>query len=124
MHGIHDLFLGHNNDANNPIAMNMLFKGEGQMSTTQMLLGFNFNGKDKTMWLETTKHDQPLTILHSWIRTSKRSTQGIQFKEFKSILAKIRHAFTALLAGVGLLSPCNAVLQKKPISYTSSETRH
>ena len=66
------------------------------------------------MWLETAKRDQLLTILHSWIRTSKRSAQGIPFKEFESVLAKIRHAFTALPAGVGLLSPCNAVLQKKP----------
>jgi hypothetical protein len=66
------------------------------------------------MWLEMAKRDQLLTILHSWIRTSKRSTQGIQFKEFESVLAKIQQAFTALPAGVGLLSPCNAVLQKKP----------
>jgi hypothetical protein len=84
------------------------------MSTTKMLLGFDFNDKDKTMWLEMAKRDQLLTILHSWILTSKHSAQGIQFKEFESVLAKIRHAFTALPAGVGLLSPCNAVLQKKP----------
>jgi hypothetical protein len=62
------------------------------------------------MWLETAKRNQLLTILHSWIRTSERSAQGIQFKEFESVLAKIRHAFRALPAGVGLLSPCNAVL--------------
>jgi hypothetical protein len=114
MHGIHNVFPEHDNDANNPIAKNKLLKGEGQMSTTKMLLGFDFNGKDKTMWLEMAKQNQLLTILHSWIRTSKRSAQGIQFKEFKSVLAKIRHAFTALPAGVGSLSSCNAVLQKKP----------
>jgi hypothetical protein len=113
MHGIHDVFPEHENDTTNPIAKNKLFKGEGQMSTTKMLLGFNFNGKDKTMWLETAKRDQLLTILHSWIRTSERSAQGIPFKEFELVLAKIRHAFTALPAGVGLLSPCNAVLRKK-----------
>jgi hypothetical protein len=124
MHGIHDVFPEHENDTTNPIAKNKLFKGKGQMSTTKMLLGFDFNGKDKTMWLETAKRDQLLTILHSWIRTSERSTQGIPFKEFESVLAKIRHAFTVLPAGVGLLSPCNAVLQKKPILYTSNETNH
>jgi hypothetical protein len=113
MHGIHDVFQEHDNNANNPIAKNKLLKGKGQISTTKMLLGFDFNGKDKTMWLEMAKRNQLLTMLHSWIRTSKRSAQGIQIKEFKSILAKIQHPFTALPAGVGLLSPCNAVLQKK-----------
>ncbi len=99
MHRIRNVFPEHDNNANNPIAKNKLLKDKGQMSTTKMLLGFDFNGEDKTMWLETAKHDQLLTILHSWIRTSERSTQGIQFKEIESVLAKIRHPFTALLAG-------------------------
>ena len=116
MHGIHDVFPEHKYDATDPIAKNKLLKGKGQMSTSKMLLGFNFNGKDKTMWLETAKRDQLLTILHSWICTSERRAQGIPFKEIELVLAKIRHAFTALPDGVGLfsLSPCNAVLQKKP----------
>ncbi len=113
MHGIHDVFPEHKNDTTNPIPKNKLFKDKGQMSTTKTLLGFNFNGKDKTMWLETAKRDQLLTILHSWIRTFECSVQGMPFKEFKLVLAKIRHAFAALPAGLGLLSPCNAVLQKK-----------
>ncbi len=113
MHGIHDVFPEHENDTTNPIAKNKLFKGKGKMSTTKMLLGFDFNGEDNTMWLETAKRDQLLTILHSWICTSERSAQGMPFKEFESVLVKIRHAFTALPAGVGLLSHCNAALQKK-----------
>jgi len=39
---------------------------------------------------------------------------GILFKEFESVIAKIRHAFTAILAGRGLLTPCNKMLQMKP----------
>jgi hypothetical protein len=66
------------------------------------------------MWLDSAKQDQKLTILHSWILTSKCSTNGIPFKEFESVLAKIRHAFTALPAGLGLLSPCNAILRTRP----------
>jgi hypothetical protein len=69
---------------------------------------------EKTMWLESAKRNQLLTILHSWIRTSERSAHGIPFKEFESVLAKIRHALTALPAGLGLLSPCNEVLQTQP----------
>ncbi len=68
----------------------------------------------KTTWLEFAKRNQLLTILHSWIRTSEQSAHGIPFKEFESVLAKIRHAFTALPVGLGLLSPCNEVLRTQP----------
>jgi len=40
MHGIHDVFPEHDNDANDPIAMNKLLKGKGQMSTTKNAPGF------------------------------------------------------------------------------------
>jgi hypothetical protein len=114
MHGIHDVFLADDNNANDPILEGKLMKGEGEMSTTKTILGFDFDGIKKTLWLESARCDQLLTILHSWIRTSERSANGIPFKEFESVLAKIRHAFTALPAGLGLLSPCNAILQTRP----------
>jgi hypothetical protein len=110
MHRIHDVFPADDNNANDPISKNKLMKGEGAMSTTKTILGFDFDGMEKTMWLEFAKRNQLLMILHSWIQTSKRSAHGIPFKEFESVLAKIRHAFTALPAELGLLSPCNAVL--------------
>ncbi len=55
-----------------------------------------------------------LTILKGWIRTGKRGTTGIPFTEFESTIAKIRHAFMCIPAGVGLLSPCNRLLAKRP----------
>ncbi len=82
MHGIHGVFPADNNNANNPISEGKLMKGEGEMSTTKTILGFNFSGIKKTLWLESAKCDQLLTILHSWIQTSKRSANGIPFKEF------------------------------------------
>jgi len=39
---------------------------------------------------------------------------GIPFKEFERVIAKVRHAFTAIPAGRGLLTPCNKMLQTKP----------
>ncbi len=65
MHGIHDVFPADDNDANNPVSKNKLMKGEGAMSTTKTILGFNFDGVEKTMWLEFAKCNQLLTILHS-----------------------------------------------------------
>jgi hypothetical protein len=88
MHGIHYVFPADDNNANNPISKNKLLKGEGAMLTTKTILGFDFDGVEKTMWLESAKRDQLLMILHSWIQTSERSTHSIPFKEFESVLAK------------------------------------
>lgn len=51
-------------------------------------------------------------MLHQWLRASRASNAGVPFDEFESILAKIRHALTAIPAGKGLLSPCNRLLCK------------
>jgi hypothetical protein len=36
----------------------------------------------------------------------------VLFKEFESVVARLRHAFTELPTGIGLLSPCNAIIRK------------
>ncbi len=112
--GIHDVFPPDDTDNNNPISEKKLKQGEGIYSTTKTLLGFDFNGEEKTMWLEEAKQEKLLTILKGWIRTGKRGTTGIPFTEFESTIAKIRHTFTCIPAGVGLLSPCNRLLAKRP----------
>ncbi len=43
-----------------------------------------------------------------------RGSAGIPFGEFESTVAKIRHAFTCIPAGQGLLSPCNRLLRHRP----------
>jgi hypothetical protein len=75
------------------------------MSTQKMLLGFNFNGEDKTLWLKEGKRNQILTILHGWLCTTARGHYGLSFKEFESVVARLRHALMALPMGLGLLSP-------------------
>ncbi len=85
------------------------------MSTQKTLLGFDFDGEDKTLWLEEGKWNQTLTTLHGWLHTRTATGQhGISFKEFESVVAWLRHAFMALPAGLGLLLPCNAILRKQP----------
>ena len=68
------------------------------------ILGFTFDGERKAMWLEEDKRDAIITVVHGWIRHAKYRG-GIPFKEFKSVIAKVRHAFTAIPAGNALLSP-------------------
>ena len=113
MMGIHDVFPADIVDSNDPISEKKLVKGEGQYSLFKTILGFDFDGKRKTMWLEEEKRAKLLTILHSWLRAGSLN-RGIPFREFESVIAKLRHAFTALPGGRGLLSPCNRLLKRRP----------
>ena len=77
-------------------------------------MGFTFDGIDKTLWLEEPKREALLATLQKWIRAASSRTAGIPFEEFRSVIAKLRHAFTSIPAGKGLLSPCNRVIRKEP----------
>jgi hypothetical protein len=114
MTGIHDVFPADDNDSNDPISEKKLKQLDGEYGTTKTILGFDFDGLAKTLWLEDAKRAHLLTVLHGWLRSSRTGTGGILFKEFESVIAKIRHAFTAIPAGRGLLTPCNKMLQMKP----------
>jgi hypothetical protein len=114
MHGIHDVFPPSEDATKDPISHKKLRKGDGTFETTKCLLGFDFDGVNKTLWLEDTKRAALLTILHQWIRSATRARRGIPFAEFESVTAKLRHAFTALWEGRGLLSPCNWIIQRRP----------
>ncbi len=114
MMGIYKLFALDDNDSNNPTSERKLIKDEGRYSTQKTLLGFNFGGLAKIMWLELAKREQLLTILKSWIWVGTRGTASIPFKEFESVMAKLWHTFTCILAGVGIKSPCNWILKLHP----------
>jgi len=113
MTGIHDVFPADIVDSNDPISKKKLLKGEGQYALLKMMLGFDFDGKQKTMWLEEEKRAKLLTIFFSCLRAGSFN-HGIPFREFELVIAKVRHVFTALPGGRGLLSPCNSLLQKHP----------
>jgi hypothetical protein len=114
MHGIHNVFSPEAEDSGDPILEKTLKKGEGMYATRETLLGFDFDGKAKTMWIELAKCDKLLTILKGWLRTGKQGSLGVPFGEFKSTIAKIWHAFTSILVGRGLFLPCNQVLKQCP----------
>jgi len=106
MHGIHDVFLADDNNANDPISEKKLFKGEGEMSTTKTILGFDFDGIENTMWLESAKQDQLLTILHSWINT----LQGIRISHRQN-----KTCFHSFASGFGtpITMQCDSANTKK-----------
>ena len=103
--GIHDVFPEDIVDDNNLILMKKMRQGEERYSTQKCILGFDFDGEANTLWLEEEKRALLLTILHGWIRGSQQAHAGIPFKEFELVTAKLCHAFTAIPAGKGLLSP-------------------
>jgi hypothetical protein len=114
LHGIHNVFPPSGDDYCNQISLKQLKKGEGTYNTTKCILGFDFKGVNKTIWLEESKEATLLTILHSWIRGATKAGGGISFAEFESVIAKLRHAFIALQERCGLLSLCNWVIRKRP----------
>lgn len=64
--------------------------------------------------LSEKKREMLLELLAKLLRSAKDKMHPIPFKEFESVVAKIRHAFTSIPAGKGLLTPCNKLLQKHP----------
>ena len=73
MHGIHDVFPPNRDDTKDPISDKKLRKGDGTFNTKKYLLGFDFDGINKTIWLEEDKRAALLTILHQWIRGATRA---------------------------------------------------
>ncbi len=114
LHGIHDVFPACTDNDRDPILTKKLKKGEGTFHTKKCILGFEFDGDEKTIWLKEDKCAALLRILHHWIRGATKSRQGIPFAEFESVTSKLRHAFTALPEARGLLSPCNWILKCRP----------
>ena len=114
LHGIHDVFPPEDDDDTDPISFKKIMKGEGKWALIKDILGFTFDGEHKTLWLEEPKRDALITILKGWIRSGEHQHHGVPFKEFESIVAKIRHAFIAIPAGKGLLSPCNDIIRLAP----------
>jgi hypothetical protein len=106
MHGVHDVFPADEIDDNDPLSLKKLLKLEGEWALLKEVLGFEFDGVAKTMQLEPKKRDALLDVLSKWLRAAKKRMKSIQFKDFESVVSKIRHAFTAIPAG--------NVLQKRP----------
>ena len=68
MTGIHGVFPANDeDDGEDPISEKKLKQLEGQYSTVKTLLGFDFDGVNKTMWLESAKRERLLMILRGWM---------------------------------------------------------
>jgi len=125
MTGIHDVFPADKIDGEDPVSHKKLLKQEAMWALTKDILGFTFDGDEKTIWLEEPKRKSLLATLHKWLRDARKyKNKGIPFDEYRSTLSKLRHAFISIPCGLGLLSPCNAVLRTEPTSVYLGKNSH
>jgi hypothetical protein len=116
MTGIHDVFPPAQEAEEDSISLKKLRKGDGAFALQKDVLGFVFSGDKgkKTMQLEEPKREFLLAVLKKWLRAASTTHAGIVFTEFESIMAKVRHAFTAIPSGRGLFTPFNNLLPLQP----------
>jgi hypothetical protein len=114
MHGVHEVFPAEDDKDEDPIAHKKLKKGDGRWMLRKDLLGFDFDGEQHTIAVNEERRAVLVTTLKGWTRASRDAHCGVPFDEFRSTMEKVRHAFTAIPAGRGLLSPYNKVLSKEP----------
>jgi hypothetical protein len=89
LHGIHEMFPPSTDECKDPISAKKLQKGDGTFESKECILGFDFDGDSKTIWLKEKKRAALLTILHQWLRGAKNMKRAIPFAEFESITAKL-----------------------------------
>ena len=111
LHSIHDLFPPCPNEPEeDPVSLKKLRKLEGAWMVRKDILGWTFDGRNKTMQLEDAK----LTKLMATTKAALRTRRGIPFKEFREMTGKMRHASMGVPGTNGLFSPFNRVLGQVP----------
>ncbi|KAI2511269.1 adenylate kinase [Fragilaria crotonensis] len=113
LHTIHGLFppparSGHLG-GKDPISAKKLEAGDAQWAHTKELLGFVFNGKDRTVHLTQRK---AAGIADDTAKLLKKNRAALQ--KFQSIVGKMRHVTTILPAARGLFTPLNRALRGNP----------
>ena len=111
LHAIHDLFPSYKSrPEDDPVSLKKLKKLEGAWMVRKDILGWTFDGKNKTMELEKDKLDK----LMSLTKTALRAKRGIPFKEFYSMSGKMRNASQGVPGTEGCFTPFNRVLAQQP----------
>ena len=104
LHAIHQIFPPQ--EADDPISYKkMVIQGEGIWDTRKELLGWIFDGLQRTIELPRKKLD----FLHSEITTILRgSKKGCEMKRFESLVGKCQHAALGIPGGNALITPLYA----------------
>ena len=105
LHGIHSIFPPpsiSNHCGGDPISQKKMEKGEGTWAYEKEILGWTFNGKTFTIFLDQAKSKKIQILLK---QTAKKPF--VTLNEMQQLLGKLNNACIGLPSGRGLLSPLN-----------------
>jgi len=111
LHAIHDVFPeGVFSDDDQPVSVKKIKKGEAQWSVLKEVLGWLFDGKNKSIQLPAEKVEKILEAIKAMLR----SRSGTPFKAFQELMGKLYHASLGVPAGKGFMTPLNRQLAAAP----------
>ena len=121
LHGIHDVFPPADKDEEDPNSLKKLKKGDGAWALDKDLLGFDFNGDDRTIIVGEEKRKALADTLKDWTRLAKargkNSAARIPFKDFRKVIYQLRHAARSIPSGRGLLSNASTLASKEDLQF-------
>jgi hypothetical protein len=105
LHGIHQVFPPNITPDNAISLKKLVLEGEGLWATAKEILGWIFNGLDRTMHLPPTKVQAIKDTIQLTLRQGR-----ITFKNFESLIGKCQHACLGIPGGRALLPPLYTTL--------------
>jgi hypothetical protein len=119
LHPIHEIFpppevTGHVG-GKDPVSLKKLKKGDAPWAAVKEVLGFMFDGEQKTVYLPQDKSDDIIQELNRVLKKGK-----VPFKHFRSLLGKLCHVAIILPGLRGLFTPTNKILRAEPSSVSLS----
>jgi hypothetical protein len=83
-----------------------LDQGDGDFNSHKEMIGFEFDGIERTLRLLRDKARRYIKETHNMIRH-----KSVPMKVFQTVVGKLRHATTIMPAAQGFFSPINALLK-------------
>lgn len=114
LHAIHSIFpppsaSGHPG-AKDPISEKKLAKGDARWSPTKEILGYELDGRRRTVKLPQAKSEALLKETRKILKNKKR----VPLKSFRSLAGRLQHAARILPAAKSFFTPMNEALRGLP----------
>ena len=111
MQGIHDVFSPAKKEDDDPNSVKKLRNQDSAWALSKDMLGFDFDGKARSILLDSAKRDKLISTLKEWTRLAlKKKSSGavrVTWKDFCKVICQLRHAAISLPAAQGFMSECN-----------------
>ena len=111
LHAIHDVFpASPESPENDPASLKKLRKLEGAWAVRKDILGWELDGKEKTLQLEPEKFDKLMLLT----KEALRARAGVPFNKYEKMVGKMRHAAFGVPGSNGLFTPFNRLIAQQP----------